>query len=86
MTTYETKDFNECCLHLGLPDLNSVDCFYTWSNNTIWSKLDRAMVNSPWLLADFFAQANFFPPGCLSDHYACIISLFNQECDKKIPF
>ncbi|KAL2476070.1 Uncharacterized protein Adt_36806 [Abeliophyllum distichum] len=39
------------------------------------------MVNSLWQLSGFFAEANFLPPGCYSDHSPCIVSLF--ECHRK---
>ncbi|XP_052198247.1 uncharacterized protein LOC127805524 [Diospyros lotus] len=34
VTSYETKDFQECCLSVGLSDMASIGCFYTWSNNS----------------------------------------------------
>ena len=57
VTGYETKDMLE--LALGLVDMASYGCFYTWTNNQVWCKLDRAMVNPGWLQADYFGQASF---------------------------
>ncbi|KAL2532785.1 Reverse transcriptase domain-containing protein [Abeliophyllum distichum] len=65
-----------CCLHSGISNLNSTASFLTWNNGNIWSKLDRAMVNNAWLLAGFFGDAVFLPSCCYSDHFPCIISLF----------
>ncbi|GFZ21561.1 hypothetical protein Acr_29g0007230 [Actinidia rufa] len=42
--------------------------FHTWSNNTVWSKLDRAMVNIRWVQEGFSAIANFGLPWKYSDH------------------
>lgn len=84
VTGYETKDMLE--LALGLVDMASYGCFYTWTNNQVWCKLDRAMVNPGWLQADYFGQASFLPSGCLSDHSPCVVSLFRTEQQRKSPF
>ncbi|KAI5683700.1 hypothetical protein M9H77_04928 [Catharanthus roseus] len=43
VSSYEVLDFLYCCIDLGLVDLNSISYHYTWTNNTVWSKIDRAM-------------------------------------------
>lgn len=32
VTLYELKDFENCCLNVGLTDMRSIECFYTWTN------------------------------------------------------
>ncbi|KAI3450765.1 hypothetical protein Pfo_007430 [Paulownia fortunei] len=86
VTAYETRDFVDCCLTLGLTDLQAMGCFYTWNNNTVWCKLDRALVNIPWMLTGSHGRANFLPPGCLSDHSPCIVSTVQQERAGRSPF
>ena len=86
VTSYEVKGLVDCCLSLGLTDLNSVGCFYTWTNNTIWSKLDRAMVNNQWFNSGINGLANFLPAGCLSDHSPCIVTIFQHERGGRVPF
>lgn len=86
VTPYEIRDFDECCLSLGILDMPSVGCFFTWTNNTVWSKIDRVMINNEWLQAGQFCQANFLPPGCISDHSPCIITLIQQDRGMKRSF
>ncbi|GFS35287.1 hypothetical protein Acr_00g0038880 [Actinidia rufa] len=43
VTTYEIREFKECCYDLGLSDLRSTGAFFTWTNNSVWCKLDRVM-------------------------------------------
>ncbi|KAK6150853.1 hypothetical protein DH2020_015785 [Rehmannia glutinosa] len=49
VTSKELKDFEECCVLTGLTNLRSMGCYFTWTNNEVWCKLDRAMVNKHWL-------------------------------------
>ena len=41
--TYEVRDFRNCCYEIGCSDLRATGVFHTWTNNSVWSKLDRAM-------------------------------------------
>ncbi|KAJ6973806.1 hypothetical protein NC653_033972 [Populus alba x Populus x berolinensis] len=45
VSNYETTDFRQCCSDLGLTDLNYSGCHFTWSNGSVWSKLDLVLVN-----------------------------------------
>ncbi|KAK4422076.1 hypothetical protein Salat_2158600 [Sesamum alatum] len=80
-TWYELKDFNDCCLSLGLHDAPTTGCFYTWYSNSngnpMWCKLDRVLLNNEWFEAGLHCGVHFNPPGCLSDHSPGIISLFD---------
>lgn len=86
VSAYESKDIQDCFLTAGLSNLPSVGCFFTWSNNSVWSKLDRALVNNEWLIGGLKVQALFPPSGCLSDHSPCIVSLVNQGSHFRKPF
>ena len=35
VSEYEIKDLGNCCVDLGLSDLPSSRCFFTWSNNSM---------------------------------------------------
>ncbi|GFZ21585.1 hypothetical protein Acr_29g0007470 [Actinidia rufa] len=85
-TTYEIKDFKECCYDIGLSDLRSSGTYFTWSNNIVWCKLDRAMVNSRWTQEGILAQANFDLPGKFSDHSPCIVTLLGENDRGPSPF
>lgn len=86
VTPYEIRDFENACLHTGLTDLRSTGCFYTWTNNTMWSKLDRAMVNEIWLQNSGLGFAEFLPSGCNSDHSPCIVSFLDRNGNSRRPF
>lgn len=86
VSAYESKDLQDYCLAVGLSDLPYMGCYFTWTNNSVWSKLDRALVNNQSLMAGMFGQAFFPPSGCLSDHSPCIVSLINQDVSFRKPF
>ncbi|GFZ07066.1 hypothetical protein Acr_19g0000030 [Actinidia rufa] len=87
VTQYEVSDFMKCCCYdIGISDLRSTGVFFTWSNNTVWSKLDRAMVNVKWGQEGLLAQVNFGLPGKFSDHSPCVITLFGDNDQGPRPF
>ncbi|XP_057504768.1 uncharacterized protein LOC130788237 [Actinidia eriantha] len=63
VTMYEFREFKDCCYDLGLSDLRSTEVLYSWTNNTVWCKLDRAMVNNEWTHRGIVAQATLIPQG-----------------------
>ena len=80
---YEIKDFLECYLLASLLDMTSSGCFFTWTNNSVCSKLDRVLINNCWRIQGFEGQVTFLPRGCLSDHSPTVVSLFQQ---RSIPW
>ncbi|GFY91271.1 hypothetical protein Acr_07g0014670 [Actinidia rufa] len=86
VTMYETREFKDCCYDLGLSDLRSSGMFHTWSNNKIWCKLDRAMVNTAWTQKGLSGQAHFDTPGIHSDHSPCTISVMGENDRGPNPF
>lgn len=86
VTMYELKDFSEACATNALEDLPFHGPLLTWNNNTVWSKLDRAMINAAWLEAGLLGFAEFFLPGCLSDHAYGIVTLIDAYQRPKPPF
>jgi len=83
---YQTADFAECCDGLGLSDMQFTGCHLTWTNGTIWSKLDRVMCNIPWLQKALLCHVDFLPSGCLSDHSPCVVSLLDRPRRVNKPF
>ncbi|KAL0438833.1 UNVERIFIED_CONTAM: hypothetical protein Slati_2366300 [Sesamum latifolium] len=71
-TWYELKDFADCCLALGLHDVPTTGCYYTWYSNSdsnpVCCKLNRVLLNNDWLEAGLHCAAHFNASGCLSDH------------------
>ncbi|KAK6126895.1 hypothetical protein DH2020_039362 [Rehmannia glutinosa] len=85
VSPYEIKDFEKCCFELGISDLQFTGLFYTWTNMTVWSKLDRAMVDHNSILASFNSRVEFLPSGS-SDHSPCVVSLFDTHSSGKTPW
>lgn len=87
---YDIRDFSSFCQEMEVTDLNAIGSRFTWSNssitNPVWSKIDRAMGNSAWFLSHIDSMANFLPPGSLSDHSACVISVHIPEARPKSNF
>ncbi|KAJ8431546.1 hypothetical protein Cgig2_009624 [Carnegiea gigantea] len=60
----ELTNFIANCEVLEMP---SSGAFFTWTNKTIWSKIDRVFINSVWHNVFDYTLATVLPPG-LSDH------------------
>ena len=86
ITPYEVRDFNQCCYDIGISDFWSTGAFLTWTNNSVWSKLDRAMINNKWAQEGWMVMANFGFPGKFSDHSPCAVSLFEDNDQGVRPF
>ncbi|KAJ8453404.1 hypothetical protein Cgig2_008288 [Carnegiea gigantea] len=69
----ETKDFAECIQHCNLQEFNYEGPFFTWTNKTIWSKIDRALHNELWYEAFAYTHVQLKAQG-LSDHTPVILS------------
>eukprot|EP00258_Populus_trichocarpa_P025573 XP_024441592.1 uncharacterized protein LOC112324175 [Populus trichocarpa] len=68
VSSYEVPDFRECCADLGLADLNATGCHFTWSSGSVWSKIDRVMVNPLWFSSQMQTHVHFCTLGAFSDH------------------
>ena len=86
ISSYEVRDFSDCCQQVGLSDLQSLGCRLTWTNGRVWSKIDRVLVNHYWLQEGHYGSAHFWPSGCLSDHSPVIVSLFDNFQSSRKPF
>ncbi|KAL2245871.1 uncharacterized protein LOC105178633 [Sesamum indicum] len=89
-TWYELKDFMDCCAALGLLDVPTTGCYYTWysnnGSNPMWCKLGRVLYNNEWLEAGLHCGTHFNPPGCLSNHSPGIVTIFDHTPTKPKPF
>lgn len=81
----EVRDFNEFMTSNGLAELKSNGRRYTWTNGSTYSKIDRAIVNTDWLLSMPQNEVWVMDPHC-SDHSPLSIGLdINEEKNAK-PF
>ncbi|KAL2243069.1 UNVERIFIED_CONTAM: hypothetical protein Sindi_0424900 [Sesamum indicum] len=89
-TWYELKDFVDCCAALGLLDVPTTGCYYTWysnnESNPVWCKLDQVLHNNEWLEAGLHCGAHFNPSRCLSNHSPGIVTIFDNTPTKPKPF
>ncbi|XP_070017986.1 uncharacterized protein [Nicotiana sylvestris] len=46
----ETRDFSEFLLNTGMTELKAVGREFTWTNNHVYSRIDRALVNARWMI------------------------------------
>ncbi|KAL2246474.1 UNVERIFIED_CONTAM: hypothetical protein Sindi_2915600, partial [Sesamum indicum] len=80
----------DCCTALGLHDVPTTGCYYTWysnnESNPVWCKLDRVLCNNAWLEGGLHCSAHFNPPGCLSDHSPGIVSILDPAPTKPKSF
>lgn len=86
VSEYETKDLKDCCVDLSLSDLPSSGCRFTWSNNTVMSKLDRVLANNSWALEGLYGHVEFLPSGSLLDHSPGIVSILRPPRPRTKSF
>ncbi|KAI5672653.1 hypothetical protein M9H77_13017 [Catharanthus roseus] len=60
VSSYEVRHFLHFCVDLGLVDLNSTGFHYTWTNNIVWSKIDRVMSTQSWFDSGWQQMLGFF--------------------------
>ncbi|KAJ8421919.1 hypothetical protein Cgig2_025305 [Carnegiea gigantea] len=48
VTEGETSDFAACIKHCGLQEFQYEGAFFTWTNKTVWLRIDRAFHNELW--------------------------------------
>ncbi|XP_062110994.1 uncharacterized protein LOC133822613 [Humulus lupulus] len=90
VTTKLSSKFMDCLTSCHLEDLKFSGCFYTWNNKQraeekIYSKIDRALVNSQW--TDYFpnSEAVFLPEG-IFDHSPILVHFALELKMEKKPF
>ncbi|KAK4716798.1 hypothetical protein R3W88_015136 [Solanum pinnatisectum] len=45
----ETRDFRECLNESNLSELQIGGRNFTWTNGHVFSRIDRAKINAPWI-------------------------------------
>jgi len=75
VSSYEISDFRDCCFDLGLRDVNYTGCHFSSTNGTVWSKLDRVLINPSWSSLQRLTHVHFEPPGAFTDHSPAAVRL-----------
>jgi len=63
----EITDFRACLEDCDLTQINSTGAYYTWTNRTVWSRIDRAVANGYWYNVMGYTEVMCTVEG-LSDH------------------
>ena len=45
---HEIQSFDECITTCELQEIRRKGPYYTWTNKTIWTRIDRVFVNTYW--------------------------------------
>ncbi|KAJ8421327.1 hypothetical protein Cgig2_012819 [Carnegiea gigantea] len=70
---HEIKNFSECMFTCEVQELQSNGPYYTWTNKTIWTRINRVFVNTYWY--NIFALSHLtYMANSLSDHTAMMLS------------
>ncbi|XP_073263197.1 uncharacterized protein [Populus alba] len=83
VSLYEITDFRACCSDLGLHDVNFTGCHFSWTNGSVWSKLDRVMINPTWSSLHHSTHVHFSPPGAFTDHSPAAVRLGPLEQGRR---
>jgi hypothetical protein len=75
VSSYEISDFRDCCFDLGLHDVNFTGCHFSWTNGSVWSKLDRVLINPSWSSLQRLTHVHFGSPGAFTDHSPAVVRL-----------
>ena len=87
VSMYECRDMVDACQRHGLVDAPSTSGNpFTWTNHTVWSKIDRVLVNPSWLNSDFYCHTDYPDMWNLSDHKPGIVSLSRVSANGKRYF
>lgn len=73
----EIREFMDTSAYLNLQDCPSMGCFFTWTNLTIFSHIDRLMCNNAWFEMGWTIKSHFHTREERYDHSACTPELFN---------
>ncbi|XP_019236699.1 PREDICTED: uncharacterized protein LOC109216932 [Nicotiana attenuata] len=81
----DTVDFKEFIQDCNMAELRSVGAQFTWSNNTVSSRIDRGVGNAEWMLAYPLLHIVIMAP-YFSDHAPLAIVLTEQQSKRYRPF
>lgn len=79
---YELKPFVEFLDEAALHELRWKGQYFTWSNRTVRSRIDRVLVNDAWYGFFDFSETTYLPMG-LSDHTPMMVDFLNTPMPKR---
>ncbi|XP_070006231.1 uncharacterized protein [Nicotiana sylvestris] len=78
----EIRDFREFMLNNNMNELKYIGRKFTWTNNHVWSKIDRVIVNAEWMTTMKQMEIIVMKP-FISDHTPVCLHL--EEARKEGP-
>ncbi|GAA0166841.1 hypothetical protein LIER_21906 [Lithospermum erythrorhizon] len=85
LSAYELKDLGECMLMSGLMDAPSTGLKFSWTNGSLWTKLDRVLMNDVWHRMGLVCLAKFLPMLPSSNHCPVVTSVCHKEEEGSRP-
>jgi len=67
VTDSEIRDFADCVFNCELQEMRSTGAYYSWTNKTIWTIINRAFHNSHWYNSFNYTHVSYMA-NSLSDH------------------
>jgi len=74
---FETRPFAECMEQCQLQELKYQGPYYTWTNGTIRTRIDRAFINVLWYDQFDYCHVNYLPR-VLSDHSPMLLEFLGS--------
>ncbi|XP_016432563.2 uncharacterized protein LOC107759196 [Nicotiana tabacum] len=81
----ETKDFKEYIRDTRMNELQYVGRNYTWTNNHTYSRIDRGLVNTTWMMTMPNVKVQVLEP-MVSDHSPLKLEICQAQGKKNRPF
>lgn len=82
MQEAEIRDFRQFLQAIGLTELNVLSKKYTWSNEHVFSKIDRELVNAQWMMKLNTTIVTTVVP-LFSDHLPLQLCIETQRIDTQ---
>ena len=82
MEMADIRDMREFMETNELEELRSIGAYYSWTNKTVYSRIDRALVNVYWSEEFGFTQVRYDNQS-LSDHAPLLIQFPTSPREKK---
>jgi len=74
---HDIQEFSNFMTNYEVLEMPSLGAFFTWTNKSLWRKIDRVFINSLWREVFDYTLAKYLPPG-LSGHTP-ILSQFHES-------
>ncbi|KAJ8419275.1 hypothetical protein Cgig2_018750 [Carnegiea gigantea] len=75
---HELEDLNNLLHTCELQEIRWTGAYFSWTNKTIWSRIDRALTNAYWFETSDFTLTHYLTNG-LSDHTPMLIDTLAHQ-------